>query len=485
MYHDPSPQGYPAAQSWMPEGGSKSSLGLLRSPPSKAPDDFVKCMSERRRPSRSVPLTSTRSSMSADSSQIHHAIGVIGDVFGGGSIIRASSCNSSSTCEVEHPSPPRTVLHENVDGDVVPPPLPTRRAQGRRQTPADGSDVFAIGPDVVEIIFVRHGLSLNNMIGRERNNFTKNIAAIGKIAIKEKLALIEDDYSINWKLDSTSGFKSGYQHVANVDKLCGPYGEGCSSSLVWEIKNMSRDCLLHNVGEEAAIELQRHLHNVLPEDLPIAGFFTSPLRRTIETLIAAFSDLILKQPTAVVGVQPWIHERYASDSDLGHDGAIVAKFVDVYLRHRGHTEPRLIEVCENLKAQLIRLGNWVQKYAATNPSANELPELHNERSTNSYPLYPRDGRGRLFEPEERFQKRMNIVRQWLTNLRPGERYVLVAHGEIAKGLFQRKLNNLAVVVAHFRPATADPCDAEGFFHEVVLARDKWFCSDLEGWATGH
>jgi len=331
---------------------------------------------------------------------------------------------------------------------------------------------FELENDVVEIVFVRHGLSLNNMIGKQKRQLVKNVVAIGKVNF------VGDEKQ--WKAESSSAFKSGYQQVAHIDHLCGPYLRGQQSSLAWEIMNKSRDCLLHKRGELSAFELGQQLLQILPNDLAIESFFVSPLRRTIETLLATFSQIITAKPSTSVHIQPWIHERYKSDSDLAYDGETVAGFVEAYLTHLGDISPRLREIGESLKAELKDLGDWVDKFGSINPPASGL-KVENERTPDNYPLYKRDRFGRLYESERRLGKRVIIIRQWLKNLKPGKRYVLVCHGEISGALFQRKLGNLGVVVARFQPATADPRDEEHFFDDVQLARDKWSCPELAGY----
>lgn len=142
--------------------------------------------------------------------------------------------------------------------------------------------------------------------------------------------------------------------------------------------------------------------------------------------------------------------------------------------------PRLREVGEVMKAELRELGCWIDKYSSKTPPAVGV-QLEDERTASNYPLYPKHGLGRSSEPEKRLRRRMTIVREWLKRLQPGKRYVLVAHGEVSKILFQRKLDNLGVVVAQFRPQVADALDEEHFFHDVQLASLKWSSPDIPGW----
>mmetsp|Transcript_86537 Transcript_86537/g.269329 ORF Transcript_86537/g.269329 Transcript_86537/m.269329 type:complete len:479 (+) Transcript_86537:74-1510(+) len=335
--------------------------------------------------------------------------------------------------------------------------------------------------DVAELIFVRHGLSLNNVY---REHGVSNTLSVVRHLAMMHINLGGED--MHWDLNDPSRFRSGYERVCHVEKLCGDYSEGSPSRLAWEIDRASRDCLLHPLGEELAFDLGELLARIVPADAKIQGFYASPLRRTIETLLAASGPLALHYPSASVAVQPWAHERYNTRSDWAQSGSLTARFAQRYGTRLGdRLTPALESAIANLSRQLEALGDWPNGYGSSRPQL-EVRTV-DASDPDAFPFYPA-GKVTLAEPRAKLQERMVILRRWLKNLEPGRRHVLVAHGGIGEALFGRhapdgrgKLENLGVALARFRPGDADAEDDKAFFSEVALARDRWDCDLIPGW----
>merc|ERR1719329_1942820 len=156
---------------------------------------------------------------------------------------------------------------------------------------------FALDPDETEIIFVRHGLSLNNVfldgssqhpLWRAFVNFQSTAQIIAGLDADEK----------QWKADSESRFKSGYEVVCHQENLCGADDRNLNSSLAWEVSRLSRDCLLHPLGEASAFGLQHMFNQLLPASVDISGFYSSPLSRTMPILET--SHRILQADTSTI-----------------------------------------------------------------------------------------------------------------------------------------------------------------------------------------
>jgi len=347
-----------------------------------------------------------------------------------------------------------------------------------------GSDELQLSADETEIVFVRHGVSLNNVF--KDAPATNVLLAAG---IKRRLAMGSTE-EVHWNIASASKFERGYEQVCHGDGLCGNYSSLAPSSLNWEMSRSSRDCLLHPDGEAIALELQRTLLGILPEDLQLHGFFVSPLRRTLQTLLAAFGGMLQRAPPGTpVAVQPWMHERYKSLSDLASDGELNARFLDRYLEHieKALGQQGLRGAVDSLQQGLRTLGtDWVDKLGRTHPNTTALEAPIDSAHAGSMgggtmPFYPRTWYNTYYESDAQVQARMTVLRRWLKLLPPGRRYVLVGHGNVGLALFERKLENLAVVTARFRPSSAKAEDGAGFFHDVKLGRERWHCSKLPGW----
>jgi len=393
---------------------------------------------------------------------------------------------------------------------------------------------LTIPKDQVEIVFVRHGVSLNNVF---KKNMFQNLKGMAKLKMSK---------SYTWKSSSSSDFKAGYATVCNGEHLCGPYKNG-SSDLRWEIYHQSQDCLLHPLGEAEAIAKGNLLKIVLPGD-SISGFFTSPLRRTIQTLFSGFRSFIDPAP---VQVMPWLHERFKSRSDWAYPGGITVGFLAAYQK-KSNVSAAIIA---NMTEQLHTLGDWTVKRGkitgfATPKLAETLPvcdipgvtasqahlltgetesisdlgdinigddndgddndELtaedekvvaekvvtadevecggHGNKSMAYYPgKWQKDSPGK--ESEESLKTRMDIVRRWLKTLEKGKRYVMVSHGGVgssllgsyAKGGLKGKLANFGVITGRFNPDKADPLSPGTFFVDVQTGAERWGCKELPGW----
>jgi len=397
---------------------------------------------------------------------------------------------------------------------------------------------LTIPKDQVEIVFVRHGVSLNNVF---KKNMFQNLKGMAKLKMSK---------SYTWKSSSSSDFKAGYATVCNGEgeHLCGPYKNG-SSDLRWEIYHQSQDCLLHPLGEAEAILKGNLLQMVLPGD-SISGFFTSPLRRTIQTLFSGFRSFIHAHAVPVQ-VMPWLHERFKSRSDWAYPGGITVGFLAAYQK-KSNVSAAIIA---NMTEQLHTLGDWTVKRGkitgfATPKLAETLPvcdipgvtasqahlltgetesisdlgdinigddndgddndELtaedekvvaekvvtadevecggHGNKSMAYYPgKWQKDSPGK--ESEESLKTRMDIVRRWLKTLEKGKRYVMVSHGGVgssllgsyAKGGLKGKLANFGVITGRFDPEKANATSPETFFVDVQTGAERWGCEELPGW----
>eukprot|EP00929_Paragymnodinium_shiwhaense_P111648 TRINITY_DN79989_c0_g1_i1.p1 TRINITY_DN79989_c0_g1~~TRINITY_DN79989_c0_g1_i1.p1 ORF type:complete len:464 (+),score=70.77 TRINITY_DN79989_c0_g1_i1:1-1392(+) len=343
---------------------------------------------------------------------------------------------------------------------------------------APPSSAFAIPSDTVEIVYIRHGTSLNNTF---KEDVLSNTMWISKCVT---MGLSKDEH-----LDSGTRFQRGYVQVCHEDKLGGSYNGSSGSSVAWELSNRSRDSLLHPDGTQEARDVAAELRRALPADLPIERWFVSPLRRTLETTFALLQELghagmsTVHQP---VCLQPWLHERYMSDSDLALDGHMTARFVARYCKLRP-LPPALHHVEANLRDELKLLGDWVHKSGRVDAlHADDRFAVEEKSSDDAFPFYP-CGPATWIEFQANFQERMTILRRWLLTLQPGRRYFLVGHSQVATALFKDnpegshgRLKNLGVVVARFRPEEADPEDPPKFFTGVWQACDRWNC-DVPGW----
>jgi len=388
---------------------------------------------------------------------------------------------------------------------------------------------LTIPKDQVEIVFVRHGVSLNNVF---KKNMFQNLKGMAKLKMSK---------SYTWKSSSSSDFKAGYATVCNGEgeHLCGPYKNG-SSDLRWEIYHQSQDCLLHPLGEAEAIAKGNLLKIVLPGD-SISGFFTSPLRRTIQTLFSGFRSFIHAHAVPVQ-VMPWLHERFKSRSDWAYPGGITVEFLEAY-QNKACVSASCRGIIANMKAQLRILGDWTvkggkitgfetpwlsetqpvchmpgvtasQAHLLTGETENisdlgdivfeiedDDDELNAEdekvvtadevecgKSMAYYPgKWQKDSPGK--ESEESLKTRMDIVRRWLKTLEKGKRYVMVSHGGVgssllgsyAKGGLKGKLANFGVITGRFDPEKANATSPETFFVDVQTGAERWGCEELPGW----
>lgn len=340
-----------------------------------------------------------------------------------------------------------------------------------------------VDEDYTEIVFVRHALSLNNMF---KESVARNVWSAAKLNGYQAFDLKGPSKAAekNWKLSSASKFKSGYAKACHVQQLCGNYSEDNFSSINWELWRNSRDCLLHPEGEESSEQLGRSLSQLVPPDMRIDGFYASPLRRTLQTLLAVFGDIISHRPQSQVGIQPWAHEQYKSESDLANDGDMNANFLDRYVAHldaEAIRQPLPSRAISSLQRGLNTLGKkWVREYGRAHPRGTGVDAPLSANDTDAEPFYPLSWASTYHESKAQLAQRMIILRRWLKQLPTGGRYVLVAHGGISKALFGRKLDNLGVAVARFH-RDADTEDAKTFFSDVQLAREHWSCSKIPGW----
>jgi len=344
-------------------------------------------------------------------------------------------------------------------------------------------ETVELPPDTAELIFVRHSTSLNNVF---RECTWGNTWSVVKHWARDLVRNTSEDF--HWSPHDLCNFKSGYERVCHKQGLCGSYAPGAKSSLAWEIGRSSQDCLLHPDSEESSVDLGRILAGVLPEEEPIHSFYTSPLRRTVQTLLGTGSPLFSRSPSATVGVSPWAHERYKSKSDLAQDGKLTAAMTERYAEFLGDKlDEAGRRVSETLRRELEDLGDWSPTLGAADPPLKVQSVRADGESGETFPFYPSGTLSRV-EPDDKFDERMTILRRWLKKLPPGRRHMLFSHGGVGKRLFAKSapwkgagLANLAVLVARFKPAEADAEDADGFFTEVATARDKWTCDALPGW----
>lgn len=345
------------------------------------------------------------------------------------------------------------------------------------------AEALQLRPGESEVIFLRHGWSLNNKFG---DNKVKNVAAVGKVMAKnvfhDLVANMGIDYdpTKHWNSNSDSAFKAGYEMACDTFELCGDYSSS-KSSMNWEISRWSRDSLLHPVdGEEEALRLGQLLHRLLPPSF-ISAVFVSPLRRTLQTALAAFGPFMMPTNSAVV---PWLHERYKSQSDLGNDGPMNAVFLERYAQHlvRSRGAPDYSATVQALKNGLETLGaDWVDNYGSVQPKLPQPERPIKTPSAATMRYYPTAGSSGYEEDKNSLAKRMVVLREFLKSLPPGGRYVLVSHGGVCEALFGHgKVENLALVTGRYFPGTADP-RTPSFFHEVALARDRWQTPELAGW----
>eukprot|EP00931_Biecheleriopsis_adriatica_P045571 TRINITY_DN26099_c0_g1_i1.p1 TRINITY_DN26099_c0_g1~~TRINITY_DN26099_c0_g1_i1.p1 ORF type:complete len:378 (+),score=59.00 TRINITY_DN26099_c0_g1_i1:136-1269(+) len=352
-----------------------------------------------------------------------------------------------------------------------------RQTSEQSCTPASEEEL-RVPEQEVELVFVRHGVSLNNVFSEAGFENTRAMANV---------AFAAEDIGFTGAVNTR--FQKGYNKVCIADQLCGGYFGFEPSSLKWEIKKASQDCLLHPDGEAGAAALHDSLRAVLPMDAFTGGFYVSPLRRTLETLLRAFGGFMHQGD--LVQVQPWAHETWKSMSDYAYSGTRTAHFLARYAPRAN--VPRT--VVQQLKHQLLMLGKWTKKWASSTPQDSTVPEpvdVEQEGSTddrNLFPFYPKNPVGILFEGKRMLQQRMTILRRWMKTLKPGKRYVLVSHGNVGKSLFKPyapagtkgRMENLGVIVARFNPASADAEDAAAFFNSVQTGKDAWGCKALPGW----
>lgn len=354
-------------------------------------------------------------------------------------------------------------------------------------------DRFVLEPDETEIIFVRHGLSLNNVFVDNGDSDTPLWRAFVNFHSSVQIVSGLDPDDKHWKEDSESRFKGGYEVVCHQEQLCGSYEDGAESSLTWEVGGLSRDCLLHPFGEASAFGLRDMLRQILPPGAAVHGFYASPLRRAIQTLFAGLSDVITANPEAPVSLSLWAHERYKSASDHAHEGITTARFLRKYIDHLPNVTDAVRAGAANIERYAEELGAWTTGFAHKHPPSIEVQlatgeDMYlDESMMRTYPrrtILNRLIPGVHSEPDDAFDERMTVLRRWMKLLPPGKRYVLVAHGGISEGLFGRASENLGVVVGRFN-TTAVPEAGVDFFNKIELGRDRYDCSALPGWRHHH
>jgi len=368
------------------------------------------------------------------------------------------------------------------------------------------NDALKLDNDVVEIVFMRHGVSLNNVFTDEP---MANLVGMGRAFV------VGSDGEVGTKdkfASSDTLYQQGYAKVCD-ENICGPYtgDRSVESLLQFELDSFSQDSLLHPSGEVEAEGLKNTLSQILPPGT-IHGFYSSPLRRTLQTLLAAWPTHFATPDTTDapnVHVQPWLHERYNSRSDLALDGKSSAGFLDKLFQAKKKEDSwtsssvlfqaSVESAIETMQMELTELGDWTGKAGLDHPTpgTTKVHEVHEENTAMFYKITRAVSNvkgGFLKEAKKDLRNRMTILRRWMKLLPAGNRYVLSSHGNVGKALFESyasesggvKLANNGILVARFKPGTADATKSEEFFDKgtVKLAREAWNCDDLPGWEKG-
>jgi len=326
-------------------------------------------------------------------------------------------------------------------------------------------------PSGHRIIFLRHAVSINNHYSLKHAQTKVTKAKAGGATPRKT----------HWGR-FLGGALSGVLRVYKANKrvclkepcLCLPYDldEKKGHTLVNKSKcskfteemNKMRDCLLTESGETEAIQVGKSVRRLLA-NTTVTKFLVSPLRRTIETMLAAFGPTV----AGSIQVMPDLHEAVASLSDWAYSRKNTWGFVQAY-KAKMESENRKFSnaTFQALKDQL-------------------LSDEYRDELIASYPGWPKPDREKIIQKNktgkkakrfsEGFHERMRGLRKKLLAMPPGT-YVIVSHGGIGSYFFPKKLlQNLAVVSAELNGNLKNDLVMHSFEAATSMLPDD----NLPGW----